>query len=181
VKQQKDPLMETVLHTLQETCDFGRILASLLAESSRLLPVFFYGELGAGKTTLISAMVKTLPGGNEAETSSPSFTLSNMYATTPPVAHFDLYRQENGSADESLLDFLDGERHLVLVEWAERLPGHALPPERLACEMTAVPNGRHVRLTAFGRDATFTLERLAALAMDGLSPEFRKAFVNNKE
>jgi tRNA threonylcarbamoyladenosine biosynthesis protein TsaE len=124
-----------------------------MTERPRLLPVFFYGELGTGKTTLVSAMVRALPGGGDAETSSPSFTLCNMYATEPPVAHFDLYRQKNGSADESLLDFLDGERHLVLVEWAERLPEYALPPDRLACEITAEKGRRRIRLTAFGKDA----------------------------
>ncbi|SBV93315.1 conserved hypothetical protein [uncultured delta proteobacterium] len=156
--------METVLSDLDATRHFGRVLGSLLAEQSRLLPVFFYGELGAGKTTLISAMVGALPGAENAETSSPSFTLCNIYATVPPVAHFDVYRQENGSADESLLDFLDGERHLVLVEWAERLPEYALPPDRLACEITVAKDGRRVRLTAFGRDA----ENLLAAAGSAL-------------
>ncbi len=138
------------------TRSFGRCIARALADGPRV-PVFFHGELGAGKTTLISSLVRALPGGASAETSSPSFTLCNIYATLPPVAHFDLYRQENGSADESLLDFLDGERHLVLVEWAERLPDYALPPERLRCEMRPEKTGRRVRLAAFGTLA----ERLA--------------------
>lgn len=136
----------------------GHAFSGALAGCSRPLPVFFYGELGMGKTMLISAIVKALPGGESAETSSPSFTLCNMYATTPPVAHFDVYRQENGSADESLLDFLDGERHLVLVEWAERLPDHAFPPDRLHCEIMAENDGRRARLTAFGPDAEAFLE-----------------------
>lgn len=145
--------MELYLPDLDATERFGRVLARALTVQPRLLPVFFYGDLGAGKTTLIGALVRTLPGGENAETSSPSFTLCNMYATDPPVAHFDVYRQENGSADESLLDFLDGERHLVLVEWAERLPGHALPPDRLACSIVTEGSGRRMRLTAFGPTA----------------------------
>ena len=150
--------MDIALPDPDATRNFGRALGSLMATRPRPLPVFFYGELGMGKTTLISAMVSALPGGDTAETSSPSFTLCNMYATTPPVAHFDVYRQENNSVDESLLDFLDGERHLVLVEWAERLPEYALPPDRLACVLTAENEGRRARLTAFGAEAAAFLE-----------------------
>ena len=146
------------LPDIDATRTLGRAFARILERNP--FPVFFFGGLGAGKTTLISALVKALPGGENAETSSPSFTLCNMYATIPPVAHFDLYRQENGAADESLLDFLDGQRHLVLVEWAERLPEFALPPERIACEITAENETRHVRLRAFGDDAVKFLEEL---------------------
>lgn len=152
--------MDITLPDLGATLRFGQLLADVVLRSPGLVPVFFYGELGAGKTTLISTLVSALPGGETAETSSPSFTLCNMYATTPPVAHFDVYRQENGSADESLLDFLDGQRHLVLVEWAERLPEFALPPERIACDIRTENEVRHVRLRAFGSGAAKFLEAL---------------------
>lgn len=152
--------MDIFLPDLAATAEFGRLAANVMTASSRPLPVFFYGGLGMGKTTLIGAIVKALPGGGGAETSSPSFTLCNMYATSPPVAHFDVYRQENGATDESLLDFLDGERHLVLVEWAERLPEFALPPERLSLEITARGDGRAVRLTPIGKNAEAFLAKL---------------------
>lgn len=149
--------MHITLASLEETMTLGHVLGALFTETGTL-PIFFYGDLGTGKTTLISALSSSLPGGEHAETSSPSFTLCNMYPTEPPIAHFDLYRQQNGAADESLLDFLDGERHLVLVEWAERLPEFVLPPVRLACEMTAGETGHVARFTPYGLDA----ERLLA-------------------
>lgn len=155
--------MDIFLPDYAATNELGQIAAGVIANASRPLPIFFYGDLGAGKTTLISALVKALPGGGEAETSSPSFTVCNMYATTPPVAHFDAYRQENGTADESLLDFLDGKRHLVLVEWAERLPDYALPPERISCEMAARDQGRFVRFAAYGARAENFLAELGAV------------------
>ena len=150
--------MQITLASLEETIALGRVMGDLLADSP--IPVFFYGDLGMGKTTLIGSLSSSLPGGENAETSSPSFTLCNMYPTSPPVAHFDLYRQENGSVDESLLDFLDGERHLVLVEWAERLPEYALPPTRLRCEMAAGENGRTICFTPYGLDAEHVMEAL---------------------
>jgi len=172
--------MVIALPNLEHTLNLGRILGCLMAKQRRPLPLFFYGELGVGKTTLISAIVTALPGGETAETSSPSFTLCNMYATTPPVAHFDIYRQEKGSTDESLLDFLDGERHLVLVEWAERLPEYALPPDRLTCEITETLEGRLVRVAAFGREAASFLQQIES-TLGSLTKNFTGSPVTNKE
>lgn len=151
--------MRISLPTLEETAALGQGIAEAI-ENNPLVPVFFYGDMGMGKTTLIRALASRLPGGENAEISSPSFTLCNIYPTNPPVAHFDLYRQENGAADESLLDFLDGERHVVLVEWAERLPVYALPPVRLACEISAEGDGRAARFTAYGPEAEAFLAEL---------------------
>ena len=150
--------MDVFLPDIHASRNFGFRLGNALASLAVPVPVFFYGGMGMGKTTIICALVKTLPGGEKAETSSPSFTLCNLYDTMPPVAHFDLYRQENGTVDESLLDFLDEERHVVLVEWAERLPAFALPPSRIECAISAASNasglhdahGRTVRLKPCG-------------------------------
>ncbi len=148
------------------TRDLGRRLAAALSRSSTPCPVFFYGDLGTGKTTLISALVKALPGGENAETSSPSFTVCNLYPTIPPVAHYDLYRQENETVDESLLDFLDEGRHVVLVEWAQRLPARLLPPDRLECTLTGAEPGRFARIASFGSAA----DRVAALLRKQKTP-----------
>lgn len=50
----------------------------------------FYGQLGAGKTTIIKAMCRWL-GAGEAF-SSPTFSLVNEYDAGKPVYHIDLYR-----------------------------------------------------------------------------------------
>ena len=55
----------------------------------------FYGEMGAGKTTLIKEMCRCL--GVEGKTSSPTFAIINEYFTGKgePIYHFDFYRIEN--------------------------------------------------------------------------------------
>ncbi len=115
---------------LEDTRRVGRALACCISLENPAA-ILFYGQMGAGKTTIIRAIVEALPGGDEAEVSSPSFTISNIYATTPEVRHFDLYRLEEGCSDESLLESFDDRGTLTLVEWPERLPSACLPPDGL--------------------------------------------------
>ena len=57
--------------------------------------LLFYGEMGAGKTTLIKEIVKQL--GVEETVSSPTFSLVNAYENMKGqrIYHFDFYRIEN--------------------------------------------------------------------------------------
>ncbi|MBA3565167.1 MAG: tRNA (adenosine(37)-N6)-threonylcarbamoyltransferase complex ATPase subunit type 1 TsaE [Gammaproteobacteria bacterium] len=84
--------------------------------------LLFRGPLGAGKTTLIRALLGAL--GVTGTVRSPSFTLIEGYplaATT--VQHVDLYRLNDPAELEDLgfADLLNG-RDICLVEWPERAP-----------------------------------------------------------
>ena len=82
----------------------------------------FYGEMGAGKTTLIKAICKEL-GVSEA-ISSPTFSLVNEYkgADNNIIYHFDFYRIKSL---EEVYDigyedyFYSG--NLCLIEWPEKV------------------------------------------------------------
>jgi tRNA threonylcarbamoyladenosine biosynthesis protein TsaE len=79
--------------------------------------VLLIGELGAGKTTLVRAMLTEW--GWTGPVRSPTFNLLHVYATTPPVVHADLYRLREGGAESTgLEEYLDS--HVVLVEWPDR-------------------------------------------------------------
>lgn len=110
------------------------------------------GPLGAGKTTLVRGLIQALPGGDEAEVSSPSFTLANHYPTTPEVAHADLYRLAGTAADWEILDLLDEHPGIVVVEWSELVPESELPEHRLLVSLERVDGsgdtGRVARITA---------------------------------
>lgn len=84
--------------------------------------VLLSGDLGAGKSTLARAMIRTLAADPGLEVPSPTFTLVQIYGTQPPIAHFDLYRL--GDASElAELGFEDAaESGIVLCEWPERAP-----------------------------------------------------------
>jgi len=118
------------IRNLEHLAVLGRALADCLRAEPSLRCILLRGDLGSGKTTLARFLVETLPGGDGAEISSPSFTLCNVYPTTPPVLHCDLYRIGCAVPDE-LSETLDAGDMAVLVEWAEYLPCSSLPQDFL--------------------------------------------------
>ena len=80
------------------------------------------GDLGAGKTALARAMIRTLVGDARLDVPSPSFALVQPYeAKGRPLLHADLYRlREAHEIDE--LGLFDRPDAIVLVEWPERAP-----------------------------------------------------------
>lgn len=102
----------------------------------------FYGEMGAGKTTFISALAREL-GVEEDVANSPSFAIINEYrssTTAELIYHFDLYRLE--SLDEALEigveDYFDSGA-LCLLEWPERI-ADILPDDTVRVDITVDPD-----------------------------------------
>ena len=82
--------------------------------------VLLDGDLGAGKTVFSKGIVSALSNGKITAV-SPTFVLVNVYETTPPVYHFDLYR----ITDTSELDAIGAEEYfysdgISLIEWPSR-------------------------------------------------------------
>lgn len=141
--------MHKEIKNLSELRQLGEDLARM-SLGPPLCPVFFQGELGVGKTTLIQFLVESLPGSEEAEVSSPSFNLVNIYPTTPAVAHLDLYRVQDAGEEESLFEFLSSREHLVLVEWIDRLPSPYWPQSYIHVHLDFSGQGRQAGIAGHG-------------------------------
>jgi tRNA threonylcarbamoyladenosine biosynthesis protein TsaE len=135
--------VRVVLHTSSavETVQLGRTLALQLRAGDI---VAFYGELGAGKTTMIKGLAAGL-GASEV-VKSPSFVIVTEYAAKLPVYHVDLYRLDENSDFESIgLDSaLDGDG-VCLVEWAERAE-KVLPDTAIRVRMSVEDKGRRIEI-----------------------------------
>ena len=75
-----------VLESLDDTARLGTLLAGMMQNAPQVRALLLQGDLGSGKTTLTRSLVAALPGGDQAEISSPSFTICNNYPTCPATS-----------------------------------------------------------------------------------------------
>jgi len=115
-----------VLNSEPETIALGEHIAASLQPGDT---VAFAGTLGAGKTTMVRALIRRfLPG---EEVPSPTFTLVQTYdAPGFKLWHADLYRVKSRSELRELGFEEAAENGVLLVEWPDRM-GADLPADRL--------------------------------------------------
>lgn len=124
---------EQIISSLAELGNVARELRNAAGEIKIWL---FYGDLGAGKTTLIQEIGKQL-GVKQEQISSPTFSLINEYASAQQtVFHFDLYRLKNESEvlDLGIEEYLDSDS-FCFIEWPDRL-GKFLPEKYFKITLT---------------------------------------------
>lgn len=110
--------------------DYPEVARRIVKEAGERRHIAFYGEMGAGKTTLILEILKVL--GVKDRGSSPTFSIVNEYQRPngDPVYHFDFYRIES---EEEVYDigyetyFYSG--FYCLMEWPEKI--ETLLPEEV--------------------------------------------------
>lgn len=99
-----------------ETREIGRRLGEKLTPGD---VVSLYGELGAGKTTMVKGIASVF-GIEERDITSPSFTIIAEYDADIPFNHIDLYRLSGSDVTElGLHEYFAGEG-ISIIEWAER-------------------------------------------------------------
>ena len=138
--------MQRLLADDAATAALGAELAATLQPGDL---VILQGDLGAGKTALARAIIRSLADDPKLDVPSPTFALVQPYDTAKgPVLHADLYRLgDPREVDE--LGLLDNPGAVVLVEWAERSPEIVA-----AATMTvslSIPPGGEGRLVSISR------------------------------
>ena len=103
-------------------------ISNLLIQDFSTKVIRIDGDMGSGKTTLISSLCKSL--GVKETISSPTFSLVNTYHIgNEKIYHFDFYRlkNENEAIDFGLEEYLES-GNICFMEWAEKISSH-LPLE----------------------------------------------------
>ncbi|OUW75594.1 MAG: tRNA (adenosine(37)-N6)-threonylcarbamoyltransferase complex ATPase subunit type 1 TsaE [Flavobacteriaceae bacterium TMED208] len=103
-------------------------ISNLLIQDFSTKVIRIDGDMGTGKTTLISSLCKSL--GVKETISSPTFSLVNTYHIgNEKIYHFDFYRlkNENEAIDFGLEEYLES-GNICFMEWAEKISSH-LPLE----------------------------------------------------
>lgn len=109
--------------------------------------IYLRGDLGAGKTTLVRALLQTL--GYSGRVKSPTYTLLEQYeAGGLHLRHFDLYRFQDEEEWETagFREEFDG-RNVCLVEWPEKAHG-LMPQADVEIMFEILPGGRNISLRA---------------------------------
>jgi len=138
--------MRLLLPDAAATEVLGAALAASLADGAGAI-VHLRGELGAGKTALVRALLRGL--GVRETIRSPTYTLLDTYRAGEWICvHVDLYRlQVRREVDELGLRDLIGASTLLLIEWPER-GFDALPPPDLLLQLEYDGDGRRACVEA---------------------------------
>ena len=133
-----------ISNSVQET---HKIAGNLLKNLNNTNLLCLYGELGAGKTTFVQGLAKSL--GIKKRVISPTFVMMREYPIkflSPPsiihhslpiihyslLIHIDLYRieSEEDVISLDLKELWNNQKNLVVIEWAEKIKP-ILPKKRI--------------------------------------------------
>jgi tRNA threonylcarbamoyladenosine biosynthesis protein TsaE len=129
------------------TGDLAAVLAGVVEPG---LVVWLEGDLGAGKTAFVRALLRALGYGGPVK--SPTYALVELYNLSRLcLYHFDLYRLKCADEflDAGLAEYFDGSA-ACFIEWPEK-GGRHLPPADLRLEFAFAGAGRRVVAQAVGK------------------------------
>jgi tRNA threonylcarbamoyladenosine biosynthesis protein TsaE len=144
---------KTITNSSKETENFGESFAKTLQPGDCIC---LFGELGAGKTTLVQGIAKGLGIGERVI--SPTFALVREHTpdytitTIQKMYHIDLYRFENPEdvRRAGIYDLMQETNVIVLIEWAERIEA-LLPKRRVEIRIASQDDTREIMVTRVPR------------------------------
>ncbi len=108
--------------------------------------IAFEGNLAAGKTTLIQAILKNL--GYTGRVNSPTFVIEHRYKLDhkhiDQVVHLDLYRLNENDLDNFDWDDYGSDRQLTLIEWPQIADGKL--PKKTKKVTISIVNDQHRKI-----------------------------------
>jgi len=135
-----------MLLTATSLSDLPSVAADIINFAGQNRIFLFYGEMGAGKTTLIKSLCDGL--GTTEPVTSPTFSIVNEYiGAKNRIYHFDFYRLKNQTEalDMGYEEYFYSDAY-CFIEWPEKIPG-LLPDHYLSVEIKALAgNAREITI-----------------------------------
>lgn len=159
------PMAEHRCSGLDEAA-LGRCAAVMAVRLEPGTVLWLQGELGAGKTTFMRALLRAL--GWQGPVKSPTYTLVESYPLPPfTLHHFDLYRLADPEelAFAGIRDYADGQAVLG-IEWPDKGAGF-LPPADLVLQVRGTGLQRELLATALSSRGEGLVQALAAFDATG--------------
>lgn len=130
-----------IIDNLEKMKEFAIKLAQCLKKGD---VVRLDGDLGAGKTTLVTFIADYF---NIKNVTSPTFSIVNIYNGDVDIYHLDLYRFED---EDEILD-IDFENYfypedaITFIEWAEKSESY-LPNEMINIKIDKLDDKRKITI-----------------------------------
>ena len=144
--------IEFITNSATETFELGASIGKKLHANSLIA---LYGNLAAGKTTLIKGIAHAIGGIDPSQINSPTFTYLNIYEGLKAFYHFDLYRMKG--AEQFLQmgfdEYFDAEG-ICCIEWAERIYT-ILPERRIDISLEHQGESRKITLESLHEEVSF--------------------------
>lgn len=125
---------EFISHSPDETISWARQFSASLKPGD---VICLYGDLGAGKTTLVRGIAQGLGLSQEEHVTSPTFVIMHRYTCRIPLYHFDCYRMN--SLDDLIAvgfeEFIYSGGGVACVEWPERA-GNLIPEGKISITLS---------------------------------------------
>ena len=119
---------QTTTIQLSQRSELSVVARAIISKIENRNLFLFVGEVGSGKTTLISEVCQML---GFHEVASPSFAIHHRYENKQgkSLDHVDLYRLKDEADLDStgFWDLFQQSEACVMVEWADRIADHAWP------------------------------------------------------
>jgi tRNA threonylcarbamoyladenosine biosynthesis protein TsaE len=135
-----------VLLTALSLTDLPQLASQIINFAGTNRIFLFYGDMGAGKTTLIKALCSTL--GSNDNITSPTFAIVNEYVGAKSnIYHFDFYRlkSQNEALDIGSDEYFYSGNY-CFIEWPEKVPD-ILPDKYIRVNIEALAdNSRKIVL-----------------------------------
>lgn len=134
------------MNTEYTESEVGEIAKKILQVLGSKQLIFLSGDLGSGKTTLTSALLKQL--GNQRPVKSPTFGLVESYDTNSGIRvhHMDLYRirKEEELLEAGILELINS-GDLCIIEWPDLLQNH-YSGQALKLQLSHCQRGRSIQI-----------------------------------
>lgn len=126
--------------------ELGSAAQKLIAFAGSEKIFLFYGDMGAGKTTLIQSLCECL--GTIEHITSPTFSIVNEYqGTGSKIYHFDFYRlkKQEEALDMGYEEYFYSDNY-CFIEWPEKIAG-LLPEHHIRVDIQVL--GTDERMLTF--------------------------------
>ncbi|HVV54664.1 MAG TPA: tRNA (adenosine(37)-N6)-threonylcarbamoyltransferase complex ATPase subunit type 1 TsaE [Mucilaginibacter sp.] len=123
--------------------ELDRAAQSLLEFAGDEKIFLFYGDMGAGKTTLIKSLCGNL--GSAENVTSPTFSIVNEYTyPSGKIYHFDFYRlkKQDEALDMGYEEYFYSGQY-CLIEWPEKIAG-LIPEHYLRVDIQVLSNNERM-------------------------------------